>query len=296
MSNSREPRLNAASANDIEQLDEDSISRLDNDAPVISIFREHAIYALRENLLHTKEEATEIVNDPHYTVVDLLHIPTISLMLRHDLLPTIESFYDDVKPIDPTCEQIRERIVARFPEEPIVFKPFSHNATTYERGPEISRGLVRRLLRAKAFKKTCEASREDTISYHRADESYTKCFNASLSDNSHCYLSALIQPDTVTMQPSANTVNPIRSPLPESASLDIFQNSEMQLLAFQLFLVVGVGACLLSRFYNQTKSIGRMIAGIGIFNYRKPDQKTSEPNLLSIRTESTTLIRPTLLR
>jgi hypothetical protein len=128
----------------------------------------NAAWALEKYLDHTPEEAAVIVNDPVYTLRDLSLIKTISEMLRSDLLFSINSFFEDEEPTEPTCKQICERMVERFPIEPMVMNPNGNNPTIYENAVNISRGLVRRLLRAKAFRQTCEDTRIAAVEYYRS--------------------------------------------------------------------------------------------------------------------------------
>jgi hypothetical protein len=133
-----------------------------------AIESDKAAWALERFLEHTAEEAASIVNDPVYSLRDLSLISIISEMLRNDLLFCINSFYEDETPMEPTCKQICERLVERFPIEPMIMNPFGNHPTVYENAVNISRGLVGRLLRAKAFRITCEDQNFAAREYYRS--------------------------------------------------------------------------------------------------------------------------------
>jgi hypothetical protein len=136
--------------------------------------KDRASYELQEHLNHSPEEAQAVVNHPPYTLTDMENIERIAGPLKSDLVPTIDSFYaDGPQPIKPdNCTQITNRMVDRFPIEPVVYIVRGSEYRVLESAVNISRGLVRSLLRASNFRKICEEERIEAEKIYETDFHY----------------------------------------------------------------------------------------------------------------------------
>jgi hypothetical protein len=255
--------------------------------------RELALQALIDELGHTDEEAARIVDDPVYTYRDLFLIPLISPMLKSDLLFAINSFYQEeplpieldeinTTAINPSCAEIFARMVERFPMEPVILNPTGNNPTVYENGHLISRGLVRRMLRAKEFKRTCEIERLAAQEFYLADALYVASKNARSFGNEFSLPAETNELDmAVFKSPSSRIGSNVNNSF--NPYIKFIADANLNNLAVLGFMISVFGLCAFAALSRQTKCLQKsIVATIGIFKHCTQSRPSAKKHLESV--------------
>ena len=232
----------------------------------------NAFYALTEFLQHSDAEAEAIVSDPVYTDSDMKLIAAISPMLARDLILTIDSFYLDEPPQEPaSCVEVLNRMVESFPLENIVLMTSNGNYSIYENGPNLSRGLIRRLLRAKQFGLNCELERIAAQEYYHSVEDYE---NSRLADEDYQKTATLAYPPAVLAE-NQNSISPNLSYALSSITFKYVALAEQNDLASALVAMSLLGVCALYVLRRPANCLRQGVASVlGLFKDCNKTNKT----------------------